>query len=38
MNLEKRTAQLKALQAQVNPHFLQNTLQLIGSFHRYFLS
>ncbi|NRF93776.1 histidine kinase [Paenibacillus frigoriresistens] len=31
MNLEKRTAQLKALQAQVNPHFLQNTLQLIGS-------
>ncbi|WP_235941331.1 cache domain-containing sensor histidine kinase [Paenibacillus puerhi] len=31
INLEKRTAQLKALQAQVNPHFLQNTLQLIGS-------
>lgn len=31
MNLEKRTAQLKALQSQVNPHFLQNTLQLIGS-------
>ncbi|WP_248930585.1 sensor histidine kinase [Paenibacillus hamazuiensis] len=31
MNLEKKTAQLKALQAQVNPHFLQNTLQLIGS-------
>ncbi|WP_240419939.1 sensor histidine kinase [Paenibacillus periandrae] len=31
INLEKRTAQLKALQAQVNPHFLQNTLQMIGS-------
>lgn len=31
INLEKKTAQLKALQAQVNPHFLQNTLQLIGS-------
>ncbi|GGG16648.1 sensor histidine kinase [Paenibacillus abyssi] len=31
INLEKRTAQLKALQSQINPHFLQNTLQLIGS-------
>ncbi|UUZ84939.1 histidine kinase [Paenibacillus sp. P26] len=31
MHLEMRTAQLKALQSQVNPHFLQNTLQLIGS-------
>ncbi|WP_270165270.1 sensor histidine kinase [Paenibacillus sp. SYP-B4298] len=31
INLEKQTAQLKALQAQINPHFLQNTLQLIGS-------
>ncbi|WP_340004725.1 sensor histidine kinase [Paenibacillus sp. FSL K6-0276] len=31
INMEKQTAQLKALQAQINPHFLQNTLQLIGS-------
>ncbi|MFB5760607.1 sensor histidine kinase [Paenibacillus medicaginis] len=30
INLEKRTAELKALQSQINPHFLQNTLQLIG--------
>jgi two-component system, sensor histidine kinase YesM len=29
--LEARTAQFKALQAQINPHFLHNTLQLIGS-------
>ncbi|MBB3112823.1 two-component system sensor histidine kinase YesM [Paenibacillus phyllosphaerae] len=31
INLERKTAELKALQAQINPHFLQNTLQLIGS-------
>ncbi|NUU64354.1 sensor histidine kinase [Paenibacillus agri] len=31
INLERQTAQLKALQAQINPHFLQNTLQMIGS-------
>lgn len=30
INLEKKTAELKALQSQINPHFLQNTLQLIG--------
>jgi two-component system sensor histidine kinase YesM len=30
MNLEKRTAELKALQSQIHPHFLQNTLQMIG--------
>ncbi len=29
--LQARTAQFKALQAQINPHFLHNTLQLIGS-------
>lgn len=28
--LEKRNAQLRALQAQINPHFLYNTLQVIG--------
>ena len=28
--LEKQEAQLKALQAQINPHFLYNTLQVIG--------
>ncbi len=28
--IEKRTAQLKALQAQVNPHFLYNSLMLVG--------
>jgi len=30
IKMEKRTAQLKALQAQINPHFLNNSLQLIG--------
>lgn len=30
IKMEKRTAQLKALQTQINPHFLNNTLQLIG--------
>ncbi|MCR4694384.1 MAG: sensor histidine kinase [Pseudobutyrivibrio sp.] len=28
--IEKRSAQLKALQAQINPHFMYNTLQVIG--------
>jgi two-component system sensor histidine kinase YesM len=28
--IEKRNAQFMALQAQINPHFLYNTLQLIG--------
>lgn len=28
--IEKRNAQLRALQAQINPHFLYNTLQVIG--------
>lgn len=31
IGLEKKSAELKALQAQINPHFLQNTLQMIGS-------
>lgn len=30
IKLEKRGAQVRALQAQINPHFLYNTLQLIG--------
>lgn len=28
--IEKKNAQLQALQAQINPHFLYNTLQVIG--------
>lgn len=28
--LEKREAQIRALQAQINPHFMNNTLQVIG--------
>ena len=28
--IEKRSAQLRALQAQINPHFMYNTLQVIG--------
>jgi len=28
--LEKRNAQIRALQAQINPHFMYNTLQVIG--------
>ena len=31
MQLVSRLAQLKALQAQINPHFIYNTLQAIGS-------
>jgi sensor histidine kinase YesM len=29
-NIEKRSAQIRALQAQINPHFMHNTLQVIG--------
>ncbi|MEK8126614.1 histidine kinase [Paenibacillus filicis] len=29
--IEKRNAQFKALQAQINPHFLHNTLQSVGA-------
>ena len=29
--IEKDTMQLKALQAQINPHFMYNTLQVMGS-------
>jgi two-component system sensor histidine kinase YesM len=29
--IEKRNAQFKALQAQINPHFLHNTLQSLGA-------
>lgn len=29
--LQAKTAQINALQAQINPHFLHNTLQMIGS-------
>lgn len=28
--IEKRDAQLRALQAQINPHFMYNTLQVLG--------
>lgn len=28
--IEKRNAQIRALQAQINPHFMYNTLQVIG--------
>ncbi len=31
IKLQAKSAQIKALQAQINPHFLHNTLQLIGS-------
>ena len=31
IQLTQRTSQLKALQAQINPHFMNNTLQAIGS-------
>lgn len=31
--IEVKNAQLLALQAQINPHFLNNTLQLIGGWH-----
>jgi two-component system sensor histidine kinase YesM len=30
MQMNTKNAQIKALQAQINPHFLQNTLQAIG--------
>jgi two-component system sensor histidine kinase YesM len=30
VKMEKRTAQFMALQAQINPHFMNNSLQLIG--------
>lgn len=30
VKMEKRNAQFKALQAQINPHFMNNSLQLIG--------
>lgn len=31
MELDKKNAELRALQAQINPHFIQNTMQMIGS-------
>lgn len=31
LNLENKSNQLKALQAQLNPHFINNTLQSIGA-------
>ncbi len=31
MKIQAKSAQINALQAQINPHFLHNTLQLMGS-------
>lgn len=31
IKLQAKTAQINALQAQINPHFLHNTLQMIGA-------
>ncbi|GAB6090783.1 sensor histidine kinase [Spirochaeta dissipatitropha] len=35
ISLQAKMAQIQALQAQLNPHFLHNTLQLIGSIALY---